>query len=802
MKRILSQLKPLRLFFIVALFATGDLYGQSQPMVVVDLGGPIGNSIPFNSATSNRRAWVYTNAQLTALPPGLITRIYVQATSASTFNFSSIEMNMSLTTLSSFTSGPWPTGTTNVITSGPISLTSFPNTNGSGNWVAFDLQTPFLYDGVSNLIVDVQQTGQSPGFTINQSNVSAASLFGSATAASVNTQDRLAAMGFDWMPAGPCISPPFVGNTMASPSVLCIGNNTNLSVDTLTFGLGQTFQWQSSSDNSTWTNILNDTLMSTSVSVLDTTWYRVGVTCGGVTTFSNPVRVDALGTALPGGTYTINSALPTGGTNFQSFGDFTSAINCGGVSGPVILNVSPNSGPYNEQVLFDNVPSSAVNTITINGNGNRVIFSPSAANRGVFTLAGTSYVTVDNLEVEATGTAAGYGFHLSNGSSNNTISNCNIFVPDNVTSTNFAGIVLGSGTTAIAAAANFPEFNTITNNTIKGGYYAITIIGNNNTSRAMGNSVIGNTAEDFYLYGLYSRAQEDFVYNRNNFSRPSRTQLSTFYGMYFINEHHGGTIANNAIHSSFNANPSSTSVSYLFYPTGASATAAKPVNAYNNIFYNLNGAGSLYGYYNSSSSHWRFYHNSMIVDETNATAGLTYMTYLLGTSDLEVTNNIFSMRRTGTSAKYIHYVTGSGNRTIDYNGYFVDYTQTGNNNFGFIGSGQNNFSDWIANNNNNWDLNSVFDNPDFLSPVTGALIPASGAMNDIGQNLLTIVPTDFLDSARTTTPDPGAFEFDPPPCPRPSANVAGRTDTSALVTWTSGIAGGTYEIEWGPTGFT
>ncbi|MCH8555705.1 MAG: T9SS type A sorting domain-containing protein, partial [Schleiferiaceae bacterium] len=223
---------------------------------------------------------------------------------------------------------------------------------------------------------------------------------------------------------------------------------------------------------------------------------------------------------------------------------------------------------------------------------------------------------------------------------------------------------------------------------------------------------------------------------------------------------------------------------------------------YNNILYNLENNGTLYGIWNASSSHWKYYHNTIDINDANPTAALTRAFYFSGNSDeVDVINNIFSVSRTGTSSKHCMYVLGTGTRTINNNGYFMDFNATTNAHVGYDGADRTTFSDWVAN-SNGWDNNSVFDNPDFTNPATGLLTPGSGAMNDIGQNLLTIVPTDFLDSARTTTPDPGAFEFDPPPCPRPSPNIAGATDTSSVITWTSGIAGGTYNIEWGPSGFT
>src|SRR5438105_15561256 len=69
------------------------------------------------------------------------------------------------------------------------------------------------------------------------------------------------------------------------------------------------------------------------------------------------------------GTFTINSAVATGGTNFKTF---TDAVNfmAGGITGPVIFNVAPGSGPYNEQVyLNQKIGTTAANTLTFNCNG-------------------------------------------------------------------------------------------------------------------------------------------------------------------------------------------------------------------------------------------------------------------------------------------------------------------------------------------------------------------------------------------------------------------------------------------------
>jgi hypothetical protein len=93
----------------------------------------------------------------------------------------------------------------------------------------------------------------------------------------------------------PCTTPA-VAAVNVSPSSVCGSGNVNLSMSGISFGLGQTYQWQSSSDNLNWTNLSGQTAQTASASVSSATWFRCIVTCGtSVTsqtaqvTISNPV---------------------------------------------------------------------------------------------------------------------------------------------------------------------------------------------------------------------------------------------------------------------------------------------------------------------------------------------------------------------------------------------------------------------------------------------------------------------------------------------------------------------------------
>ncbi len=64
-----------------------------------------------------------------------------------------------------------------------------------------------------------------------------------------------------------CSGTPNGGNTVVSTPVACSGDTVDLSLSGNTTGLGLAYQWQSSPDGSTWTNMLNDTLQYASTAI-------------------------------------------------------------------------------------------------------------------------------------------------------------------------------------------------------------------------------------------------------------------------------------------------------------------------------------------------------------------------------------------------------------------------------------------------------------------------------------------------------------------------------------------------------
>lgn len=87
-----------------------------------------------------------------------------------------------------------------------------------------------------------------------------------------------------------CSGTPTGGTAVASQSVICSSQPVNLSVTGATAASGMTYQWQSSTNNTTWTNIAGGTTPTAIVTPTVSIYYRRSTTCtssGGSATSSS-----------------------------------------------------------------------------------------------------------------------------------------------------------------------------------------------------------------------------------------------------------------------------------------------------------------------------------------------------------------------------------------------------------------------------------------------------------------------------------------------------------------------------------
>jgi hypothetical protein len=96
---------------------------------------------------------------------------------------------------------------------------------------------------------------------------------------------------FDAVPAFTCTTPA-PGNTVASPSTVCLGSPVTLSLQNPTTGNAVTYVWYSSTDGTNYTIISGANSATYTTIPLVPTYFKATVTCGGtLTTTSTPVYV-------------------------------------------------------------------------------------------------------------------------------------------------------------------------------------------------------------------------------------------------------------------------------------------------------------------------------------------------------------------------------------------------------------------------------------------------------------------------------------------------------------------------------
>jgi len=127
---------------------------------------------------------------------------------------------------------------------------------------------------------------------------------------------------YDGIPNYTCTAPS-PGNTLTSANSLCLGQTITLSLQNTSVGTGNSYQWQSSANGTSYSNILSSNTATYTVTPDASLYYQCIVTCqnGPVSATSNPILItfaNSILTTTPGshcGPGTVNlAATGSGGT--------------------------------------------------------------------------------------------------------------------------------------------------------------------------------------------------------------------------------------------------------------------------------------------------------------------------------------------------------------------------------------------------------------------------------------------------------------------------------------------------------
>ncbi len=578
----------------------------------------------------------------------------------------------------------------------------------------------------------------------------------------------------------PCTNPPAAGVATVTPGgVACPGANITLNLTGIVLGSGQTYEWFSSTDGINFTSLGAPALgPSRTTAPLVPTYYRCRVVCnGGAPVNSSTIFVDV----APGlsGAYTINSALPTANRNFNNFTDAAAALNCG-IIAPVTIDVVPNSGPYNERFLLNNIGgSSPINTVTINGNGNTLQFNPTSnANQNIVVFNGTKYLTLDSLTIKTLNPSFGWGVTYTGGAKYDTLRNCHIdlSVVTTTLSTDACGIAVTNSLTSPTSTGYNGSNLYIANNLIDAGspnamggaYYGVSLYGQGSTTYGFDSSYfINNEVRNYYYFGVYAAYGVGNTIKGNDVHKTNKTATTTTYGMYLLYQNEFD-ISDNRIHD-FSPTLNTTNTHYGLYVYYPNFYGTRKAHSFitNNAVYNMgNLGGTFYGIYAYYGDSVTVAHNTVDVSLTTPTGTSTsYGLYVYNiTNSYFVKNNNIHYSGGNLGTKYGIYCASNTmfnvNTALQNNNVFMNSSQTGAQHRIYYGTNYTNLAAFQAA-FPTLETQGIEADPQYFNAAAGLYIPMNQDILMQGEDLTNFVPRDIVGNTRPSPPTPGAWDLAP-----------------------------------------
>jgi len=351
------------------------------------------------------------------------------------------------------------------------------------------------------------------------------------------------------------------------------------------------------------------------------------------------------------GQYTINSI----DGDYLSFTAAANDLKIAGICGPVTFNVD--SGTYNEQVsLFEITGSSSINTITFQStdlDSSKVLLKTtvtSPTSNYVFRIAGASNIIIKNLGFESVGSLDGNIIALENSAHHIELSN-NIFncLVSTTTYSNASGIYTNDHNISDVI---------IKNNIFKNGNKLISILGNINQNNNF--TIEDNQLNGFYGSGILVSKSNNFVISNNTIT--SGVLGTNTYGIYIYNSNGIDITKNNIILKSQTKN-----IGIYYTADGTSSNHSEISNNFISIVSSTDNEGIKLSF----ADYVDVYFNSVYISSASATSKAFYMN---GTTNNNTKNNTFVT--TDGYALYIPSVSSSID--VDYNNLFLKSTNATN----------------------------------------------------------------------------------------------------------------------------
>jgi len=476
------------------------------------------------------------------------------------------------------------------------------------------------------------------------------------------------------------------------------------------------------------------------------------------------------------GVLTIGGVNP----NFATFAQALYALNNYGVSCPVTFEVR--SGTYNESVELSAFNgASAVNTVTFKPDAGATVTLTSSSSDATLKISNAAHYIFDGSNSgtdsrdfsvintsQGTNTAAVW---LAAVNDSITIKNMNIAAGINSITSTF-GIYLGGATITTTGTGNNNNI-TLHNNAIRRSYFGIyarsTAALQNSNLKITNNRIGSNNVSDYVLFrGVdIQGANAPLIEANTIFNLKVSTSVNNAgidIGQGVLN----GKISKNRIHGIY----SHSSTGYGAYGINiSSGTSTSGIEISNNFISDIQTVNysttstlwNAFGIRITGGSGYKIWYNSINLHgtipplNTNASMSAALIVTVSSVTGMDVRNNIFANSTQGLSGSKhyaVYVVSGTTFSEINYNNYFVSGPHGI---LGYNGTDLSTLQAWRTFTGK--DLNSLNVNPAFVSPNN--LHTFSTSINDMGTPIAGIVDDIEGTIRSTTTPDIGAFEFDP-----------------------------------------